>query len=862
MQPGQVSADPLTKSRWTLEYMTALTALNEDFNLAKGTPGRGERIGRIFRRVFRIDLGTTHTTDLSNKKILDYYDSRHQKGRNQDFKDVIEAVPSSALQQARTAKVLPLLRRAIVDEGLGSVVVERNLPVAVQSANEEDEEDENGEEEVDETNKEVVKMEPDGEYDQTQSHRSRRHAKRSRSSEVQPSEPLTKRSRTSRADDASGIRDSLVDQYGEGVVVKAESSNRETAYSRAGREVKPTEKLQQTIKDGNRKAHSSKTNATTTDAPTNGLIPSLPEAPSQHVDVWNTLASSEHIESTSNATRPESGGSKDQHSSLKLMHETMPHLTEMMKKTAPLEALEQTSSAQVAEKVGGQVDTSSSTGPLQFVGSASLALQQYFAPQGSDFEDTHLFDLEVWAIETGYRDAELEMQGSRLDGQGYGITDPIEGDNGFLNNGHRFDLQEWVMETRYRDDDTDFQGGQPDKQGHRITGLIFDNGLSSNRLLGMQNPASVPTIKNNGMPLMSPTEMRPFQNLHSPQAASKSEQTPANNDSPYFNNDQKPYISTTDYEYITQTPSITPSKPKYMFDTTASPRRENESTSEYSWRVVHRVVRVDGHGKIPATPTDATNPQVKNQLATIGDINNRSSTPPTANGPYVPTTIDGYMMPSNPPQSYVERQRRQREAELMAFINADPEIQRLDAERLLRDQADLLAQQKVMPPQLPMIHFREYDGPEVTAINPPKLMFVDQSTATYELGGRVRRVFALIAGGHQDVMMCNMAICGYCKDAYTPTATESMEMMVREAQRTEGLPFVHSTDCFQSSAGDWHYFPDVVRPYKMKYPQMKRTNVIFTVKDSKEGTPAIETMMCDMEHCEDCKSKRDEEMHV
>ncbi|KAK5747368.1 hypothetical protein LTR17_000007 [Elasticomyces elasticus] len=249
-------------------------------------------------------------------------------------------------------------------------------------------------------------------------------------------------------------------------------------------------------------------------------------------------------------------------------------------------------------------------------------------------------------------------------------------------------------------------------------------------------------------------------------------------------------------------------------------------------------------------PTDATDHQSSSQQATIGDVNNGSTSSPDTNGPYVPTMVDGYMMPSKPPSSYVERQRRLREAELMAYINADPEIQALDAERLLREQAN---RDKYLPPKLPMIHFREYDGPGVTAQSPPKLVFVDQSTATYELGGRAHRVYAMIPGGHQDVMMCNMAICGYCKDLHTPAATESMEMMVRKAQRTQGLPFVHSTDCFQSSAGDWHYFPDGVRPYKMKYPQMKRTNVIFTVKGSEEGAPMIETMMCDVEHCEDCK---------
>ncbi|KAK5690606.1 hypothetical protein LTR97_012161 [Elasticomyces elasticus] len=242
---------------------------------------------------------------------------------------------------------------------------------------------------------------------------------------------------------------------------------------------------------------------------------------------------------------------------------------------------------------------------------------------------------------------------------------------------------------------------------------------------------------------------------------------------------------------------------------------------------------------MPASPTDATEQQSSNQQAIMVDVNNDNTSSPAANGPYVPTMVDCYMMLSKPPPSYVERQRRQCEAELMAYINTDPEIQALDAERLLREQAD---RDKYLPPKLPMIHSREYDGPGVTAQNTRNLVFVDKSTATYQLGGRVHRVFALTPGGHQDVMMCNMAICGYCKDLYTPTSSESMEMMASE--------------------GDWHYFPDGARSYQVKHPQMKRTNVIFTVKGSEEGTPAIETMMCDTEHCEDCKSKGHEDMEV
>ncbi|KAK4931607.1 hypothetical protein LTR49_001998 [Elasticomyces elasticus] len=291
--PLPVSAAP-KKGSWTPEMATGLSLLNKSFNLGKGTPGRGDHIGSIFKHVFQADLDITHPGGLTDKKILDYYDSRIQATRTKIFKNIIEVRHPSQDQQDRVAKALPLLRQAIAVLGLGSVVVERNVPVAAQGGDNEDEDEEDEEEEEYEgEDKESVKAESDGEYE-AQSHRSRRHAKKSRTSEVPPSEPVTKRSRTSKADSASGIRDSSVDQYGEGVVVKAESWNRETVYSRSGREVQPTEKLQQTINDGNRKARSLKTNATTTGAPTNGLVSSLPpEAPSQDVDVWNTFASSE-----------------------------------------------------------------------------------------------------------------------------------------------------------------------------------------------------------------------------------------------------------------------------------------------------------------------------------------------------------------------------------------------------------------------------------------------------------------------------------------------------------------------------------------------------------------------------------------
>ncbi|KAK4945903.1 hypothetical protein LTR10_014995 [Elasticomyces elasticus] len=387
--PLPVSA-VLKKSLWTPEMATGLSLLNNNFNLSKGNSGRGDRVGRIFKHVFQADLDITHPNGLTDRKILDYYDSRTQATRTKIFKNIIEVRHPCQDQQDRVAKVLPLLRQAIADEGLGSVVIERNLAVATQGGDEEDEEDEEEVEEGGEMNKDVVKVESDGEYDEGQSHRSRRHAKRSRTSEVQLGEPGTKRSRTSKADVAPGFRDSWVDQYGEVVVVKAESSNRETVYSRSGRELKPTEKLKQKIQGGNRKARSTKTDATTTESITDGLASGLPEAAPQDINVWNTFASSEHNESKGSATWPETGGGKDKHGFLKTMRSTKPNSSEVMKKTGPLEALRQTSSAQ---------------------GAGNEGVQQYFAPDGADFEDTHLFDLEVWAIETGHRDAELEMQG-------------------------------------------------------------------------------------------------------------------------------------------------------------------------------------------------------------------------------------------------------------------------------------------------------------------------------------------------------------------------------------------------------------------------------------------------------------------
>ncbi|KAK5690605.1 hypothetical protein LTR97_012160 [Elasticomyces elasticus] len=445
--PLPVSAAP-KKGSWTPEMATRLSLLNNNFNLSKSNSGRGDRVGRIFKHVFQTDLDITHPNGLTDRKTLDYYDSRTQATRTKIFKNIIEVRHPCQDQRDRVAKVLPLLRQAIAVLGLGSVVVEGNVLVAAQGGEDEDEgeEDEEDEEEVEEggeTNKDVVKVECDGEYDEAQSHRSRRHAKRSRTSEVQTSEPVTKRRRTSNAVDASGIRDSLVDRYGEGVVVKAESSNRETVYSRSGRELKPTEKLKQKI---------------------------------------------------------------------------------------------QGVSAQGAGNEGVQVGASSPTGPLQFVGSASLALQQYFAPDGADFEDTHLFDLEVWAIETGHRDAELEMQGGWLDGQGYGITDPIL-DNGLLHNSHDATSDLFSIIENH----------------NRPRGMLAGG---ERRLLGMHSPVTVPRFRNNGMPLMSSAELERFGNPHWPQAATKSEQTPANIDSPYIYNDQISHISAAEYQYITQTPSL------------------------------------------------------------------------------------------------------------------------------------------------------------------------------------------------------------------------------------------------------------------------------------------------------------------
>ncbi|KAK5690935.1 hypothetical protein LTR17_025823 [Elasticomyces elasticus] len=840
MQPGQVSADPLTKSRWTLEYMTALTALNEDFNLAKGTPGRGEHIGRIFRRVFRIDLGTTHTTDLSNKKILDYYDSRNQKGRTQHFKDVVEANPPSAAQQARMAKVLPLLRQAVVDEGLGSVVVERNLPVAVQGANGEDEDDEDGEEEVeegDETNKEVVKVESDGEYDEVQSRRSHRHAKRNRSSEVQPSEPVTKRSRTSKADGISGIRDSLVDQYGEGVVVKAESSNREIVYSGFGREVKPT-----AITNGNHKARSAKTDATTTGALTNGLAPSLPEAPSQDVDVWNTFANSEHSESRKNGARPETGSRKDKHGFLPLMRETMPHLSEMMKKTGSPKALHQKSTAQGAEEVNGQVDASSPTGVLGFVGTSGQAVNMYSPPKDDDFEDAQQFDLNEWAIETRHRDAEIDIQGGRLDGQGYGITDHIEGNNGMLNDG--FDATS------------------------NLFGMIGIQGKPLDILAGgkaqpftMHSPAAVRRFGNNGTPFLPAASETPMQGLHARLSASKSKDTPANSGTPYFNNAHgRPHISGKITQYTSQILPAMHTKPKYMFDTIASPRRENESKSQYARRVIAGVVY---HGP-PLGPPQASRSRLNptaSQDVDMPDVSANGSdlhtfrARPAVLGPKMTQYIIGYPPPAGPPPSKSTSSSKkmtpgppqtQREKELMAFIDVPDHV--FAVVRSSTD-AEVAASMK-----LPMIHVGTFAEQGITsAYAPDEVIFVDEASKTFKLGGRLYRAFEL-DGDFSDVMVCNVAVCEQCKDFYEkPSSAEEAEVVLKEAERTEGLPVVHTADCIRIDHDHWYYSPRGAWPYCVTYPAMQKRKVVFTVWGAKEEVMVKEAMMCEVEHCEDCQ---------
>ncbi|KAK0282993.1 hypothetical protein LTR35_006786 [Friedmanniomyces endolithicus] len=80
-----------------------------------------------------------------------------------------------------------------------------------------------------------------------------------------------------------------------------------------------------------------------------------------------------------------------------------------------------------------------------------------------------------------------------------------------------------------------------------------------------------------------------------------------------------------------------------------------------------------------------------------------------------------------------------------------------------------------------------------------------------------------------------------------------VEGLMHEAGRVEGLPFVHTADCFRANMPYWYFEPQIVRPYQVGFPpRMWRTRVAFRIKGTR-GTYAVkDAMMCDADECPDC----------
>ncbi|KAK0304401.1 hypothetical protein LTR01_007503 [Friedmanniomyces endolithicus] len=149
-------------------------------------------------------------------------------------------------------------------------------------------------------------------------------------------------------------------------------------------------------------------------------------------------------------------------------------------------------------------------------------------------------------------------------------------------------------------------------------------------------------------------------------------------------------------------------------------------------------------------------------------------------------------------------------------------------------------------PAMLMVHFHELDKHSGDA---SRLVLVDPECETYRLGGKVYRVTSDTDGTSEDLLVCNMPICPSCKDDYVPkTMWDNEEGLMHEAGRVEGLPFVHTADCFRANMPYWYFEPQIVGfP-----PRMWRTRVAFRIKGTR-GTYAVkDAMMCDADECPDC----------
>ncbi|KAK0269597.1 hypothetical protein LTR35_014710 [Friedmanniomyces endolithicus] len=174
-----------------------------------------------------------------------------------------------------------------------------------------------------------------------------------------------------------------------------------------------------------------------------------------------------------------------------------------------------------------------------------------------------------------------------------------------------------------------------------------------------------------------------------------------------------------------------------------------------------------------------------------------------------------------------------------------------DGRNFVRILSKALTNSTPKEPAMSMVHLHEFDkhGDDTS-----HLVLVDPEKETYKLGGKVYRVTTTTDGTTEDLLVCNMPVCPRCKDDYVPkTVWDNEEGSMHEARRVEGLPFVHTADCFRGHEPYSYFDPQAVRPYRVGFPaRMWRSRVSFRIAGGVEDHVVKDAMMCDADQCQDC----------
>ncbi|KAK1063131.1 hypothetical protein LTR74_009703 [Friedmanniomyces endolithicus] len=165
-----------------------------------------------------------------------------------------------------------------------------------------------------------------------------------------------------------------------------------------------------------------------------------------------------------------------------------------------------------------------------------------------------------------------------------------------------------------------------------------------------------------------------------------------------------------------------------------------------------------------------------------------------------------------------------------------------DGRNFVRILSKALTNSTPKEPAMSMVHLHEFDkhGDDTS-----HLVMVNPESETYKLGGKVYRVTTTTDGTTEDLLVCNMPVCSRCKDDYVPkTVWDNEEGLMHEARRVEGLPFVHTADCFRGHEPYSYFEPQAIRPYRVGFPaRMWRTRVAFRIVGGVEDHTVKDAMM-------------------